>query len=150
MVVCSRYTATSRLSSSGSIAMMVRIAAIQAFMIVRLALTATMLVTATRSDERLVLRSVDLGQLADEGNHAPDIFVAHTLTPGRHACCFDSMLNDPEGGCRACVNTDLGQVRRGWIQRLTQLCLFDTGRQMAPNAHGVVVPGPATNESLVI
>src|SRR3546814_9401455 len=23
---------------------------------------------------------------------------------------------------------DLCQVRRGWIQRLTQLCLFDTGR----------------------
>ncbi|KYC19296.1 hypothetical protein WM94_18410 [Pseudomonas sp. ABFPK] len=116
MVTCLRCGATLAISSRGivmarlsgitcsmmvfataAIAMMARlVVAVLTFMIVHLRFPTTMLMAATGCDECLVLLGIHRRQLVNEGNHAPDVLIAHALAPRRHTRCLDAMLDHPE------------------------------------------------------
>jgi len=60
------------------------------------------------------------------------------------------VLDDPEGGGRAAIDTDLGQIGGRRIERLAQLGLGHSRRQVTTDAHGVVVAGASTDQCLVV
>lgn len=76
------------------------------------ALTTAVLVAATVRHHRLVLLSVHLGQLIEEGDDPPDVLIPHALAPRRHACGLDAMLDGPERHGGIITGPDVGQVRR--------------------------------------
>ena len=98
------------------------------FMVVHLAFSSTVLVASAGCNQGLVLLAIHLRQLVQEGNHAPDVLIAHAVAPGRHAASFDTVLDNPEGGGRASINTDLGQIGRRRVKRLAQLSIGQTRR----------------------
>ncbi len=119
-------------------------------MVVHLAFSATVLVARTGCHQGPILLGVQLRQLVQEGNHAPDVLITHTLAPSRHAAGFDTVLDDPESGGWVSINTYLGEVWWRRIKRLAELGFGHTRRQVAPNAHGVVVARTSTDKRLIV
>ncbi|POF85122.1 hypothetical protein BGP81_22345 [Pseudomonas putida] len=120
-----------------------------AFMIMHVAFATAMLVATTGSDHHLVLLSIELRQLIQERDDAPDVLIVHALAPSWHACGFDAVLDGPECSCRIATYADLGEVWRRWVEGLAEFCFLHPRSEVASDTHGVVIACPCLDKSRI-